>query len=273
LSPSYNNTVLILGGASGATTGAFDSVQMCKASATGSGCWPDGNWWTDFADTNHVPGQQRCAYVLPNLLVPRFVMNAVILPDASILAIGGWNDASGPLLSMERFANSVWTAMATGGSFRNYHSTAALLPSGAVLLAGGEDRAFDHDYQVFLPPYICASLQRPTITSVNGGNSILSYGQTFTVGFTAPPGTTVEKVVMMRPSSVTHHADYDQRYVQLEAAVGESSDTLDVQPPPYPPGGNPVPHPNNLSCLPGFYMLFVVTDGGVPSVATWVQLQ
>ena len=35
----------------------------------------------------------------------------------------------------------------------------------------------------------------------------------------------------------------------------------------------PTLDPNQLSCLPGYYMIVVVTDGGTPSVAAWVVLK
>jgi hypothetical protein len=62
----------------------------------------------------------------------------------------------------------------------------------------------------------------------------LTYGQVFTVRFTAPMGATVDKVVLMRPSSVTHHTDYDQRYVRLEVTgSSESPEEIEVRMPPY----------------------------------------
>jgi hypothetical protein len=142
-----------------------------------------------------------------------------------------------------------------------------------VIFAGGENRS--SDYRLFLPPYICPGLPRPTIVSVNHGNPSLSYGQVFTVRFTTPPGTTVDRVVLMRPSSVTHHTDYDQRYVQLESTgSSETPEEVEVSTPPYKPGLAPgPPDPNQLSCLPGYYMLAVVTNGGTPSHAAWVELR
>ena len=72
--------------------------------------------------------------------------------------------------------------------------------------------------------------------------------------------TTVDKVVLMRPTSVTHHADYDQRDV--------------VRTPTHRPGPAPGPYdPDRLTCLPGWYMLVVVTTSGIPSPATWVRVQ
>jgi hypothetical protein len=65
----------------------------------------------------------------------------------------------------------------------------------------------------------------------------------------------------MRPSSVTHATDVQQRSIALPLtrAADGSGVTVTV---PDSPGLVP----------PGWYMLFVVDKAGVPSVARWVQV-
>ena len=76
-----------------------------------------------------------------------------------------------------------------------------------------------------------------------------------------PPGTQVERAVLMAPGSVTHHFDMHQRYVALEFAAVDETQGLVTMP------------RNATYAPPGYYMLILVTSGGVPSVATWIWLR
>jgi hypothetical protein len=76
-----------------------------------------------------------------------------------------------------------------------------------------------------------------------------------------PAGHSVERAVLVTPAAVTHHTDYNQRYVQL-VTEAVSFDHVDVR---APAQRNLVP--------PGYYMLFLVSAAGVPSQASWVQVQ
>ena len=125
----------------------------------------------------------------------------------------------------------------------------------------GEDGVRTWDYEIYVPPYIACGQVRPVITSVNGGQTTIGYGQEFGVQFTIAPGSVVDKVVLMRPGAVTHGFCSDQRY--LELAPGQQ---------PRPPGEirakMPAGNPSTSSWAPrGWYMLFLVTSSGPPSVA------
>ena len=162
----------------------------------------------------------------PQSVSQRSVANAVLLPDASVLWLGG--DAGGqmgvpqhlPVQVPKLYKSGVWTSMATETSPRLYHSTAVLLPSAEVLSAGGENFPTvgrTYDYQVFTPPYLSCPGYRPQLTA---WPSTIHYGQEHGVGFPAPPpGVQIAKVVLMRPCSITHHSDMDQRYVELEDSL------------------------------------------------------
>jgi hypothetical protein len=73
-------------------------------------------------------------------------------------------------------------------------------------------------------------------------------------------------VVLMRPGSLTHHADMDQRYIELPFVDG-SVDSVTFTAPIGPPGtvGSGPTAPL------GYYMMFLVTDTGIPSVAQFVR--
>ena len=95
---------------------------------------------------------------------------------------------------------------------------------------------------------------RPTITSAP---SSISYGDAFQVQ--TPDAANISSVVIMRNGSVTHSFDMDQRQVGLSFTTGSGTLSLTG-----PPNGNIAP--------PGYYMLFLVNNQGVPSVANFVLL-
>ncbi len=71
----------------------------------------------------------------------------------------------------------------------------------------------------------------------------------------------IGKVSLVRLGAVTHRFDQNQRFVELQI-VQQSGGGLRVAP---PANGNIAP--------PGYYMLFLVSDAGVPSVASYVLLE
>jgi hypothetical protein len=141
---------------------------------------------------------------------------------------------------------------------RLYHSTGLLLPDGRVLMAGGGalpgSGAIDQtNAEVFSPPYLFKG-PRPTITSAP---STATYGSSFTVA--TPDASRIRSVALIRTGASTHSVDMSQNYVPLTFTAG--SNQLLVQAP-----GN-----GNVA-TPGVYMLFIVDDQGVPSVASFVRL-
>jgi hypothetical protein len=76
------------------------------------------------------------------------------------------------------------------------------------------------------------------------------------------PNDPIDKVVLIRPGSVTHHFDFEQRYVKLEIL----SNTLG------PPASLTLQAPPNEQVAPtGYWMLFLVSQAGIPSEAKFVQ--
>ncbi len=65
----------------------------------------------------------------------------------------------------------------------------------------------------------------------------------------------------MAPGATTHGFDADQRYVDLKVLDKVGGQGVDVV---SPPSANVAP--------PGYYMLFLINDSGVPSVASWVRI-
>ena len=65
---------------------------------------------------------------------------------------------------------------------------------------------------------------------------------------------------MMAPSAVTHADEMNARLIPLRLGQ-KTGGGLTLQAPP-----------NADVAPPGYYMLFVLNEGGVPSMARWVRL-
>jgi hypothetical protein len=204
------------------------------------------------------------------LCFPRLHLNAVLLPDRTVLVTGGsLKQEDQPLarLQAEIFdpATGSWTPVARAQVPRLYHSTALLLPDGRVVTAGGNPEGgthipWDQDpeeemrLEVFSPPYLFRG-PRPTIGAVDAQ---WTYGQT--VAIPSPQAGRLRWAHLLRPCVTTHSYDTSQRLVDLPIA-SQAAGTVKAAVP-----RNPKVAP------PGWYMLFVVSQEGVPSVASWVRL-
>ena len=201
----------------------------------------------------------------PNMSEARIEMNAVILPNGKVLAVGGSvNDEDISSLSLnadlyDPVANTFSSAGANS-SERLYHSVALLLPDATVWLAGGNPArgTYNNTVEIYKPAYLFTSsggpAKRPTISSAP---SSISYGNAFTVQ--TPNAANISSVVLVRNGAVTHSFDMDQRLVGMSFTVGSGSLTVTA-----PPNSNIAPR--------GYYMLFILNSSGVPSIASFVRL-
>lgn len=242
----HTDAVMIVGGLDG--NGVTATTALCKGTAAASGSFdatPQGYDWKALPSLNHA----------------RSYLNAVLLPDATVLAIGGADGLHGspgtqPVLQIERYRAGAWGGQVSLASARLYHQTALLLPDARVLVAGGELRTWD--YEVFRPTYLHACAPRPQWLTDPPDD--VTYNYQYEVDVDIDAGGTVEKVVFQRPGSVTHHFDQDQRYVQVDTEAGSKRVAFVV--------------PNDRELLPpGFWMVFLVSNADVPSDARWVRVQ
>ncbi len=198
-------------------------------------------------------------------------LNSTLLPNGKVLVTGGtsspgFNDVTGAVLAAEIWdpATETWTTVASMKVPRIYHGTAVLLPDATVLSTGsgrpaGSGGDTDHlNAEIFLPPYMFkldgTRAGRPKIFSAPAS---VSYGQQFAIDTSTP--AKISKVSWIRLSSATHAFNMEQRISFL--AFSKKTGGLNVTAPSNP---NLVP--------PGYYMLFILKDTGVPSVGKIIRI-
>ncbi|MEW1958223.1 AbfB domain-containing protein [Kineococcus sp. NPDC059986] len=199
-------------------------------------------------------------------------LNLTVLPTGEVLASGGtrvgtqggdgnsvkqaelWNPSAG-----------TWRPAATAARTRTYHSTALLLPSGAVFTGGGgvpgpEDNL---NAELFYPPYLFTQAadgsvtwaSRPVLTSIAGS---ATHGGTITLGLA--DDRTVTAASLISAGCVTHSENTDQRRVPL--SVRQNGTTVSAS------------LPSSVDVLPpGDYLLTVVDAKGVPSAAQMLTIR
>jgi hypothetical protein len=196
---------------------------------------------------------------------PRIEMDAVILPNGKVLALGGSlydEENSTASLNADLYdpASNTFSSAGVYAYPRLYHSVALLLPDATVWSAGGNPSRGHYvpQQEIYRPAYLFhqdgTAASRPSITSAPIS---ISYNNAFTVQ--TPDAANVSKVVLVRNGSVTHAFGMDQRLVELSFTAQDGSLTVTA-----PPNGNIAP--------PGYYMLFILDNSGVPSVAPFVQI-
>lgn len=253
-----------------------------------------GNFMPALEDCNRIeitkPKDVWKKEIMPS---PRVMGDMLILPTGDLLIINGatsgtsaWNFAEAPNYSPilytpekpqgQRFRQLIPTTIP-----RMYHSSAAVLPDGQILVAGSNTNAgylfqavkYPTELRVekFSPPYLDPAYTgfRPAI-QVDQLEGKWEYGKDFVVSFNLLVDGELDRendirVTMYPPPFTTHGYSMNQRLVVL--AIRELAET----------GGRiysatVVAPPSGIIAPPGYYMLFVVYRG-IPSVAAWVQIK
>ena len=258
----YRTRVLMAGGGGakecdlGADTAATRSAEILDVDPAAT----TGSWRNTDATGNPL-----------QTTAPRFLTDAVLLPDATVLLVNGANTGKadhshGPVRLTELFdpRTETFRPAATVTIARQYHGSALLLPDGRVAL-GGHTKEFNHppaemdrfEIEAVSPGYLFRG-PRPRVLDVSLGGAVLPYGGTLRV--TCDRAGDIRRVALLRPGSATHQLNTDQRYVGLSfAVVGEG--TLSAVAPP-----------DAWVAPPGYYLLFVVDHRGVPSVGRAVRV-
>ena len=116
-------------------------------------------------------------------------------------------------------------------------------------------KAAQHRVEIFEPPYLYREGERPVIASAPED---VRYGTSVSVQLEQP--VAIDKIRLIKTGSSTHAFDMSQRSVALE--FQQNGNDLNIT---LPPNGNVAP--------PGYYMLFVISAEGKPSVAAMVSIQ
>ena len=212
-----------------------------------------------------------------NLLQEASQNNAVPLPTGRVLIFGG-------AVGRAQCGESVWdnsfhyqlfdpgdgsiTPLVETTVPRHDHATGLLLPDATVIAMGGNRTDLANDpchpgldrgvpvAQLYKPPYLF-SADRPVI---EWAPQHISYRERFVVKASGGAGK-IGSVAIIRQDPQTHNWGWGNRYVKLWHKEVDGGKLI-IQAPAVP----------GLA-VPGYYMLFAVSEDGVPSVAELVQLQ
>lgn len=199
----------------------------------------------------------------------RLNSSLVLLPSGEVLLCGGVgnpeDDATAvldPEMLIPAGADWQWDTQrfARAKVARNYHSTALLMPDGRVFTGGSNVDAAPADasgrrleIEIYEPWYVCRP--RPRILSaadrVRPGERLIAR-----VKSSEP----VARLVLMRAGSATHAFNPDQRCISMIARRVTGREYAGIVPPP-------------AVAIPGYYLLFALTDKGVPSRGRFVRIE
>lgn len=247
--PPYCARVMLIGGGGApqvcARTPATNTCEILDLGA------PSPRW--------KLATPMSCARVMPD---------ATLLPDGTVLVTGGSytgkaNAGANPVLATELYdpRTGKWTTASSMSIPRLYHSTALLLANGRVLTAGMDSmwhpatfNAAKLRLELFAPPYI----SRGTRPIIFAAPNEIGYEAEFEVQSSMTDS--IKAAALISLSSVTHSFNSNQRYVGL-SILDRRADALRLLSPP-----------NSYIAPPGYYLLFLVTEMGIPSRARFVNV-
>ncbi|WP_030464385.1 galactose oxidase early set domain-containing protein [Kitasatospora sp. NRRL B-11411] len=165
-----------------------------------------------------------------------------------------------------RDADGNWTLGPKQRLPRGYHSNAVVLPDGRIMVTGDELQQIANNpdiksgnngtIEIYEPPYLHQGGPRPDIRTVPADP--VGYDKAFRINTNSP--TQAARAVLLAPITSTHSVDTSQRRLELKL-VSRAGSQLVLQTPA-----------SSADAPPGWYMLFLLNDAGVPSVAKWIQL-
>lgn len=204
---------------------------------------------------------------------------ATLLPDGNVLIINGWRDDSPTLGLDERTKPIIFNPDTrqfktydgfTGDKERGYHSFTLLGKDASIYVGGGiypsdapagspkeTDIGCERtDLQMWRPPYLQSASPRP-VADVQDGFVFGIGGAPITIPSHGAKLDPKKGAVLMALGSFTHGFDQNQRYVRM---------TINAD-------GTVTPPANATIAPPGDYMLYLVSDAGIPSTGVAVRVQ
>jgi hypothetical protein len=284
--PPYRARVMLIGGGNG--TGKTPAKATCE-----------------ILDLGVENPEWKFAKSMKN---PRVMPDAVLLPDGKVLIVNGSLSGAAdggmePVYDAEMYdpVTDTWTTLAPMTVDRLYHATALLLPDAKVLSAGTDrnwnPKGFDYAHtqlEVFSPPYLFRGSRPEIMLSPN----TVSYGEVFEVA--TNQAEWIKSAALLRNGSCTHSFNSDQRHVELKITevleekdwlisnqiivrdllgltgrIGEGKIVETKIPFPQYVSARGLAlqaPPDAFVAPPGYYMLFLISNTGVPSIAKFIRL-
>ncbi|MFJ1708465.1 galactose oxidase-like domain-containing protein [Kitasatospora sp. NPDC088346] len=205
--------------------------------------------------------------------------DTLLMPDATLLTVNGsfdirdyGNGDKNPNADLKyrqtetRDENGNWRLGPVQRLPRGYHSNAVVLPDGRVMVTGDELQQLANDpditddmngsIEIYEPAYLQQG-SRPNLGTVY--NPTVGYNEKITVS--SSTASDVTRAVLLAPTTATHSVNTSQRHLDLRIK-SRSGNFLELQAPP-----------SAAAAPPGYYMIFLLNEEGVPSTAGWVQLK
>jgi len=202
---------------------------------------------------------------LPDSIGGRRDCDLTILADGTVLITGGSQETATPSTctnEAEIFdpSTNLVTVDARAEIPRTYHSSAVLLPDGSVLKVGSGSGGTKFNIrqkngEIYYPPYFFKG-ERPEIRSAP---EAISYGAT--INLTLSTTKRMKEAALIRLGSSTHAMNFSQYYIPLALKTQDAVATNSF-----------VMTKSTGDAPPGPYMLVVVNESGVPSVAKMVTV-
>jgi hypothetical protein len=207
--------------------------------------------------------------LIDELAAPAGQNNVVALPDGKLLVVGGRESPNNSLhYQLYDPADGTRKNLIESPVPRHDHSTVLLMPHGGVWIMGGNrvqlinpEGQTERDLAVpvlefYQPPYLFKG-PRPVIEKAPNK---IHYKQKFKLDVSEAAGE-IASVVLLRTGPITHNWARGNQYVKLPFTKGKNG-KLSVAAPPLP----------GLA-VAGDYLLFVVSEDGIPSIGKHLQLK